>query len=1202
MNNTTELLLSVMRQTKEYRSLCDGLCQLRRRAKPVPGAVTGLCEGAAPVFLTALASDETAQQRRVLLLYASEKDASDEALRLSEAGVAAYHFPARDYNFNISSASRDYEHRRLLVLSELLFSEKPMVVCATSEAALQVTVPPEELIHLTVKIDPNRPLDPERLSQTLICGGYTRVELVEGPGQFAVRGGIADIFPPAEKPYRIELFGDEIDRIGYFDPVSQRFTGSFDGEILIPPACEAILTRERREKIIGATDKQLKLLARTGGTDERASHAAQILLSEQAQIKELSDISFADKYLPLIYPEGDCLFDYFDGLCVIFDTAAVRERANSAAALTMQSVEDMVSSGELYGKMTGVWQNTWERAERSVSAMPTLLIDPFARSHPGMTPGLEYTFRTRHIPPYGGNTALLLEDMRELYSANYRLAVLCANEADAAELAKTLTAEGYSAGICKSDSSFFGETANGKNGAEGKGISEGKNGKKAPIALLYGECDGGYELTEARFAFLNYSGVSEGAARLYKRKQSNLKKKKKTEKILSYSDLTPGDAVVHEAYGVGIYEGIETLTAAGITRDYVKIRYAGTDKLFLPVDQLDLVSKYIGGGVEGDVKLSKMGGTDWHRAKSRATASAREMAKELISLYARRKKAKGYAFPEDDDMTAQFAAAFPYDETDSQLAAIDEIRQDMEESCPMERMVCGDVGYGKTEVALRAAFKAVMGGKQVAILVPTTILAYQHYQTALSRFRGFPVSIDMLSRFRTKAQQEASVRKLRRGETDIVIGTHRIISSDIEFHDLGLVIIDEEQRFGVAQKEKLKKLAIGADLLTLTATPIPRTLNMAMGGIVDMSILDDVPGMRSPVQTYVMEHDDGIITETVRREIRRGGQVFYLNNNIEYLYTLRSKLTAALPEARVAVAHGRMEKDELEDIWAALVRGEIDILVCTTIIETGVDVPNANTLIIENADRFGLSQLHQIRGRVGRSSRRAYAYFTYPKMKQLSEVADKRLRAMKEYAAFGAGFKIALRDLEIRGAGNLLGSQQHGHMEAVGYDMYMKLLEEAVLEEKGETPSAPKECAVNLLADAFLPKSYIKDSSQRMEMYRKIAKIRNEDDFSDIIDELCDRFGDLPSPALSLCRIALVRGLGLEAGFTKIEERERDISLTTETPNLTAVRTAEAKKPGTYRVTLGRQAVITVKKGKGDVCDSLADFLKGYIKETENAG
>ena len=1010
-------------------------------------------------------------------------------------------------------------------------------------------------------------------------GGYRRVELCEGAGQFAVRGGIIDVYPPALAPYRIELFGDEIDRIGTFDPQTQRFSEFVECDLRIPPSREIVLNDERRDLIIEAQNKQLKKLSKDDSADLRT---IELILGEQADVKEGADCGFLDKYIPVVYPDGDCFFDYFDGLLIINDTTAVKERADAAAELLSQSVLDMIKAGEIYSKATGTYVNDFSRVEVAVGVLPTVLLDPFAKNHPGMLPEARFDFTTRHIPPYASNTALLCEDLSRFVEGGYRCCILCANEAEGNNIAKMLTDEGYSAALHNGQEGFFGEKK-----------------KKYPVAVLYGESVYGFELVGSRFALLDYSGVSGGTARVLSRRKG-AKYKKKTQSIMSYSDLEPGDYVVHEAYGIGQYLGIENLTVDGISRDYVKITYQGTDKLFLPVDQLDLVSKYIGAGSDGAVKLSKMGGSDWTRAKAKASQSAKEMAKELIELYARRRRAKGIAYPADDDMTQQFAAAFQYDETDSQLSAIDDVRRDMEAGYPMERIVCGDVGYGKTEVALRAAFKAVNGGKQVAILVPTTILAYQHFQTALSRFRGFPVTIDMLSRFRTKAQQAESLRKLRRGETDIIIGTHRIISKDIEFRDLGLVIIDEEQRFGVAQKERLKEIAIGADMLTLTATPIPRTLNMAMGGIVDMSLLDDVPGLRSPVQTYVMEHDDGIIAEAIRRELRRGGQVFYLNNNIEYLYTLQTKLNNSIPEARIAVAHGRMDREDLEDIWAALVRGEVDVLVCTTIIETGVDISNANTLIIENADRFGLSQLHQIRGRVGRSSRRAYAYFTYPRMKQLTEIADKRLRAMKEYAAFGAGFKIALRDLEIRGAGNLLGSQQHGHMEAVGYDMYIKLLEEAVLEEKGEEKKVREDCSVNVRADAYLPKGYIKDGAQRMEMYRKIARIQREDDFSDMIDELCDRFGEPPRAAMNLCRIALVRGLGITAGMKKIEEREREIVLHTDAPDLAAVRRLADKNPGSIRVTLGQTAAITVKKVRGaQTADFLSDLLTEYIQLKE---
>jgi len=1171
-----DLLLSVMRASREYKALYEGLENSRKRATQRPSSVTGLSEGAAPIFLTALAADETAARRRSLILFANEKDASEEAGRLSSEGIRAYHLPARDYNFNNTTASREYEHQRLLVLCASLFSEEPFVVCATAEAVLQVTVPPEELIHLTYPIKQDRPLDLQKLCEILSRGGYSRVELVEGPGQFAIRGGIVDLFPPAEAPYRIELFGDEIDRIGTFDPASQRFVENISHDLLIPPSRELCLNDERREAIRSSAEKQISKLTRSDDCDFRT---VDLLMKEQADITESADCGFLDKYIPLIYPEGDCFFDYFDGLFIINDTAAVKERANAAEQLTAQSVLDMIKAGEIYSKAQGTYVNSWARAEIAAGVLPTVLIDPFARSTPGLVPEARYDFATRHIPPYAQNTNLLCEDLYRFADTGYKCAVLCTNEAEANNIAKMLTENGYSAAVSKGDAGFFGEKA-----------------KKYPICLLYGASLPGFELVNSRFALLNYSGSLNASRSLSRHKGA--KYKKKTQSILSYSDLEPGDYIVHEAYGIGLYHGIENLTVDGVSRDYVKISYQGTDKLFLPVDQLDLVSKYIGAqGESGSVKLSKMGGSDWTRAKSKASQSAKEMAKELIELYARRRRAKGIAFPADDEMTSQFYSAFEYDETDSQLSAIDDVRRDMEEPYPMERIICGDVGYGKTEVALRAAFKAVNGGKQVAILVPTTILAYQHYQTALSRFRGFPVSIDMLSRFRTKSQQEESLRKLRRGETDIIIGTHRIISKDIEFHDLGLVIIDEEQRFGVAQKEKLKELAIGADMLTLTATPIPRTLNMAMGGIMDMSLLDDVPGLRSPVQTYVMEHDDGIIAEAIRRELRRGGQVFYLNNNIEYLYTLSTKLSNSLPEARIAIAHGRMDREDLEDIWASLVRGEVDILLCTTIIETGVDISNANTLIIENADRFGLSQLHQIRGRVGRSSRRAYAYFTYPKMKQLSEIADKRLRAMKEYAAFGAGFKIALRDLEIRGAGNLLGSQQHGHMEAVGYDMYIKLLEEAVLEEKGEKKKERQDCSVSIKADAYLPKGYIKDGAQRMEMYRKIARIQKEEDFSDMIDELCDRYGEPPRAAMNLCRIALVRGLGISAEISKVEERDKEFMLLIPSPNLSAISKINQKRPGLLRLTAGASPALFVRKQKGvQGADLLCDLLTEYIQ------
>ena len=1174
--NNYDFLLSVMASSKEFTDLSDALEAARKRARPHPFSVIGLCEGAIPFFLSALAQNEIKKGRRAMFIFAGEGDAARAAANLQACDIDACHYPARDYNFTLSTASHDYEHERLLMLSKLLFTDEPMVVCTTPEAALQVTIPPGEIIHLTLSISQNGTLNLDHLATSLSLGGYTRVELVEGPGQFAIRGGIADIYPPSDMPYRVELFGDDIDRIGNFDPVTQRFTDYIDRDLLIPPCREIILDADRRELISKAIKAQATKILKKGDL----SHAVTILNEELERLENSTEIGFADKYLPLIYPDAPCLMNYFDGLIMLSDVNNLRERMKATEALNEESVSELILSGELMSFKDGAYFNSFDRIESALSAMPSVLLESFSRSHPGLTLGGEFSFRTRHIPSYGGNAELMREDLLPMVQNGYRVALLCANMTEASNIAKELCDEGISAGICEGDPAYYGSKK-----------------RTYPVAVLHGESMAGFEMFGEKFAILDFSG-SIFASGTRKKIRKNKHKNKKTKEILSYSDLNEGDYVVHEAYGIGQFLGIENLTVDGMSRDYVKIKYAGTDQLFLPVDQLDMVSKYIGAGADtANVKLSKMGGADWHRAKSKASAAAKEMAKQLIQLYAARRRTKGFQFSPDDEMTRQFAAAFEYEETESQLQAIEDIYGDMEKAYPMDRILCGDVGYGKTEVALRAAFKAVNDGKQVAILVPTTILALQHFRTALSRFRGFPVTIDMLSRFRTKKQQELSLRKLKRGETDIIIGTHRIISKDIEFHDLGLVIIDEEQRFGVAQKERLKEVAIGADMLTLTATPIPRTLNMAMGGILDMSVLDDVPGLRSPVQTYVCEHDDGMIFEAIRRELRRGGQVFYLNNDIEYLYNLAGKLNKAIPDARIAVAHGRLDREDLEDIWAEMTRGEIDILVCTTIIETGVDIPNANTLIIENADRFGLSQLHQIRGRVGRSSRRAYAYFTYAKMKQLSEIADKRLQALREYAAFGAGFKIAMRDLEIRGAGNLLGSEQHGNMESVGYDMYVKLLEEAVLEEKGEVKKEAPECKVSVKADAYIPKSYIKDQAQRMEMYRKIARIRTENDFSDIIDELCDRYGEPPKAAYTLCRIALLRGLGIKAEFDKIEERERELMFTGKNPHLSAVQALANKYPGSVRITLGASPVVVIKKQKGkQTVDFICDLLTEYIQ------
>ncbi len=1162
-----QLLCDTFRKNRDYTGLCDALNRTAA-GKRRPYSVSGLSDGAETVFLKSLCEDFGNPYSPVILLFADEKKAVRYRDFFLSSGIAADYFPAREYGFNNITSSHEYENVRLKILASLVgLMEGASVICTTPEAVLQVTMPAKRLSELCIRISYDEPVEVEAVTALLTEAGYQRVELVESIGQFAVRGGIIDVYPAGETPVRVELFGDEVDRIGYFSVETQRFLDTSPDEAVIPPAREHIMNEETRQMLIDVIRRHIRRLGKTEGADEKHSRAAAVLQGELSSLEHGLEINFADKYLPFLYPDGNCLLDYINGPVVIVDSSSAEERFRAADTLTEQSLAGMSEALELPPVKNGIYMRTYEEIGERQSG-PTIFIDALTRSHTSGPPAEIFTFNTRHLPAYSGNIELLSEDIARFNEENYLVVVVCGSDIERENIQKKLSDDGYTAfSADKTTAEELPET--------------GK--KKMPVLLMTGEYSGGFELAYPKLVVMDFSNDSAKPSRLRYSAKKVKHKKSASEAILSYADLEVGDIVVHEAYGIGQYMGLETLTIDGSSRDYVHIKYAGSDKLFLPVDQLDHVSKYIGAGSDtGMVKLSKMSGADWTKAKTKAKASAREMAKELIELYAKRKRTQGFACDPDDDMCREFADSFEYEETDGQLDAINDIRHDMEQPYPMDRLLCGDVGYGKTEVALRAAFKAVMNGKQVAVLVPTTILAYQHYQTFLSRMRAFPVNIDMVSRFRSPAQQQASIRKVKRGDTDIIIGTHRLVSKDVEFRDLGLIIIDEEQRFGVAQKEKLKKLQVGADILTLTATPIPRTLNMAMGGIVDMSVLEEAPGLRTPVQTYVMEFDEAIISEAIRRELRRGGQVFYLYNRVEGIYNVAERISAAIPDARIAVAHGKMEREAIEDVWDSLIRGEVDILVCTTIIETGVDIPNANTLIIEHAENYGLSQLHQLRGRVGRSSTRAYAYFTYKKGKTLTEVAEKRLAAIREYAEFGAGFRIALRDLEIRGAGNLLGAEQHGHMEAVGYDMYMKLLEEAVIEEKGEEVKQPlPECAVDVRCDAYLSKSYIASAPQRMDMYKRIARVETKADYNDIIDELCDRYGEPNSAAVNLCRIAWIRAMGRGVGFTKIEEKDGVIKLYTNQINAGAVqRLALAYPTLGVKVMLGQNPYILLKAKK----------------------
>ena len=1124
-----ERLTGLIRADREFSSYLETLESSYKEQSSLPIAINGLTGGAATAFL----SESVIEARRissapVLILCESEGEREKILGALTESGIKCLGYKKRDLVFHNIKASHDIERERLSVLTAVLENSVDAVVCTPSAASLY-TIPERDLLPLVISIELGDRLPPDELVDRLVTLGFMNSDAVEGRGQFSHRGGIVDFWcGESDMPVRIEFFGDEVDRIAYFDPITQRSGGVADS-IKLLPASEVMISRDAREKILKNVNKLL----------QKAENESEIerLQREAAVLKSDLSVDFRDKYLGVIYGERANLFTYLSSykkvITFTVGTAGCLEDLSRQVEYLSEERATLLS-GHFVTEEGAKYTSGKDEYLKFLDGNMTVHVNPFAGGVGTMSLSGLFGFRCRRAVSYGGNASMLFEDLEALRSGRYRVVIVCENKQGADSLISSL-ADRDIAAVAIYDKPDFNPAA-----AEG-----------GRIFVTVGRSEG-YDLIMAKIAVLSMAEDSGKAVMANRRRQRVLRNAGGAgQRLMSYADLSVGDYVVHANYGIGLFEGISTVTVDGITRDYITIRYAGTDKLFVPCDRLEMIGKYIGErDKDGKVKLSKMGGTEWHRTKSRAKSAAKDIAKELIALYAERQRKPGFAFPPDSEFEASFADAFGYEETDSQMQAISEIMADMMKPVPMNRLLCGDVGFGKTEVALRAAFKAIMGGKQVAILVPTTLLALQHYETTLSRMRGYPISVEMLSRFKKPKEQAEILRKVKRGETDILIGTHKLLSKQLEFKDLGLLIVDEEQRFGVSQKEKLKEIAKNVDVLTLTATPIPRTLNMAMNGISDISILDEAPGDRRPVQTYVLEHDEAVLLDAMRREMARGGQVLYLYNKVEDIDLKAGRIMTALPDARVAYAHGQMEKEELEDIWQLLVRGEIDILVCTTIIETGVDLPGANTLVIENADRFGLAQLHQIRGRVGRSERQAYAYFTYRAGKSLSEIAEKRLSAIKEYAEFGAGFKIALCDLEIRGAGNLLGVEQHGYIDSVGYDLYVKLLNEAVLEERGEVPGTKRETLIDIQVNAHIPERYVKSSSERMEMYKKISLISSVEDEEDVADEFLDRYGDMPKSVERLLTVALLKALAEKAGILRVEARDGSISFVAERPDL----------------------------------------------------
>jgi len=1125
----------------------------------------------------AAAAVRAATMRPLVVLCSAE----DEASRLAQDIAAltmeqAYTLNVRELIFHDAEVvSRQIEQTRIAALTALLEKKAPIVVMSIS-GALQRTISKKQLIDASLSLKMGGSYDINELSDRLILCGYSRSEQVEGPGQFAVRGGILDFFSPTNtEPVRCEFFGDELDSMGLFDISTQRRIESLN-EARIVPVSEALPSLYNGSGGIGVEGLANELEENMVRLEKKKSTNPVLIKNLSSDIDRLlggRSFPAADRYLELISPMSTAL-DYIsdDSVVIICDPLRVKERADSTLKLLAEECVNLLETGILESGLVR-FSEDWLGFLMRMDAFPIVMMDSFAGSSYPFTPRSNLHMDAKRLPSYGGSLDTAASEVAHYVNTSFRTVILCQDKRRATRLREYLEERGISSAL---DSALHTLPEYGQ------------------CVISIGELSAGMEYPAINLAIISEGQMIVQAAprRVFKGKE-----KSNRERLQSFADLAPGDLVVHDHYGIGRFVGFNKLRVDDVDKEYIKISYAGTDFLYVPATQLDMVAKYIGGGEDSaPIKLSKLGGTDWTKAKTRAKKAAKEMAKELIKLYAERQRVAGRAFPKDTIWQTEFEDKFGYQETDDQLKCTEEIKKDMELPIPMDRLLCGDVGYGKTEVALRAVMKCVLGGYQAAILVPTTVLAEQHYVTSVRRFAGYPLNIEVLSRFRTPAQIKTALRDIKNGSVDFVIGTHRLLQKDIEFNKLGLLVVDEEQRFGVSHKERLKSISKQVDVLTLSATPIPRTLNMALSGIRDMSSIEEPPQSRRPVQTYVLEHDPGILCDAIRREISRGGQVYYLHNRIENIDRVAGQLAEMLPDVRLAIAHGRMDEDSLGEVMERMTAGEVQVLVCTTIIESGIDIPNVNTLIVEDADKLGLSQLHQIRGRVGRSPRRAYAYLTFRRGKTLTEIAEKRLSAIREFAEFNSGFKIAMRDLEIRGAGSLLGSEQSGHMISVGYDMYLKLLEEAVLEEKGEKALQKVECSADLNVSAGIPEKYVPSAQQRMDIYRRIALIRTEDDCTDIIDELIDRYGDPPSQVIALTSVAMLRSEASQLGIKEISQKEGWLNLKLSDFNLESISKLYTLPEfnGRIKVLAGTDPAIALKLTGGAVVDEAVKFVRSY--------
>ena len=1062
-----------------------------------------------------------AAKKKLIVTY-SELRAKElcENYRLFDKNVLFY--PAKDLIFYSADVQSNLLVQQRIRALQKLMEEEEVTIVTTMGGIMDHLLPPEVFQKQIETVESDSEFDMELWKKKLTAMGYERVGQVEGSGQFAVRGGILDIFPLTEEnPVRIELWGDEIDSIRSFDVESQRSIENLD-RIRIYPAGEFIADDGRIKKGLAVLEKEAKRLADQFFQERKTEESARLkVFAEEVKqsLTQWKQMSVLDGLAPYFYDRMVSFAEYFpkEALVVLDEPNRLWEEAQAIEKEFRESMTNRLEKGYvLPGQMNLLCES--QTASEKLQKYRCMGLCMLEAAGPQWHFAEHFSIDVRSVNTYNNSFELLVKDLQQWKKKGERVILLCASRTRAKRLAEDLRDHELRA--------FYSEDAD-------RIVQQGE------IMLLYGSAHRGYEYPLIKFLVISESDIFG-------------KEKKKRKKIRhyegktihSFSELSVGDYVVHENHGLGIYRGIEKIEVDKVTKDYMKVEYAGGSNLYVPATQLDVIQKYADSQAKRP-KLNKLGTQEWGRTKTRVRSAVKNIAKDLVQLYAARQREEGFCYGEDTIWQKEFEETFPFDETDDQLEAIEAVKHDMESNKIMDRLICGDVGYGKTEVAIRAAFKAAQESKQVVFLVPTTILAQQHYNNFVQRMKDYPVRVDLLCRFRTAAEQKKTLEDLKKGLVDIVIGTHRVLSKDVQFKDLGLLIIDEEQRFGVTHKEKIKKLRENIDVLTLTATPIPRTLHMSLVGIRDMSVLEEAPMERVPIQTYVMEYNEEMVREAISRELARGGQVYYVYNRVNTIVETANKIASLVPEARVAFAHGQMKERELEKIMYDFINGEIDVLVSTTIIETGLDISNVNTMIIHDADNLGLSQLYQLRGRVGRSNRTAYAFLMYRRNKMLREVAEKRLHAIREFTDLGSGFKIAMRDLEIRGAGNLLGAEQHGHMEAVGYDLYCKMLNESVKELKGETqPEEEFDTVIDLDIDAFIPERYIKNEFQKLDVYKRIATIESEEEYDDMLEELMDRFGEPPKAVQNLLAVANLKAMAHRAWLTEIAQKGDQIRFT----------------------------------------------------------